>query len=93
MFNNRMSALSKKFAMIRERRIQACEDAKEDAAAAGMTADERAWFMAQADNNAIWDGEAGRPYRRFPVQYKPAPATALPMYKEMTYEDYKAQQQ
>jgi hypothetical protein len=88
-----MSALSKKFAMIRERRVQACEDAKEDAAAAGMTADEKAWFMAQADNNAIWDGEAGRPYRRFPVQYKPAPVVAPSMYREMTYEDYKAQQQ
>jgi hypothetical protein len=87
-----MSALSQKFARIREMRKRAYDDAVEDARIANLTEAETRRFIAEADSNAIWDGEAGRSYRRFPVAAAAAAAaTEVPMYKEMTYEVYKAQ--
>ena len=66
-------------------RKRARDDALEDAKTANMTESETQWFLAEADSNAIWDGEAGLPYRRFPIKYK-SELIAGPMYKEFTME-------
>ena len=69
-------------ALIQERRALARADVKADAKALGMNAEDTRNFLFDADSNAIWDAQQGRPYSR-PVP--PKKEEKLPTYTELGF--------
>ena len=67
----------------------AAADAAAEAKLLGLTQEEKKTYMFDADSNAIWDAQAGVPYKKFP--YK-KPETPGPPYTELGFlsdEEYK----
>lgn len=72
----------KQYELIRERRFQAANEARQIAHELGLDESEAEWFISDAVSNAIWDAQQMRPYRV--PEYKPAPSSSGPLYKELT---------
>jgi len=76
--------------LVRARRVQAYADAAADARALGMSSEDTRVYLFNADSNAIWDAQQGKPYSR-PVP--PKKEVILPKYTELgflTDEQFKA---
>jgi hypothetical protein len=68
--------------LVRARRAQAYSDAAADARALGLSAEDTRVYLFNADSNAIWDAQQGRPYTR-PVP--PKKEVELPKYTELGF--------
>lgn len=73
--------MSQNFTLIMERRRLAALDAQAEVLANNLNIEDANRYLFEADSNAIWDAQQGRPYRKF--EYVVKPVVNYPKYTEL----------